>query len=75
MSVAFRNYIYEVEEYGAPLEELPALREELEKMCQEAKMREIAERAKRVPSYIPAEPEDDGLPFWVTIKKSKRYEY
>jgi hypothetical protein len=36
MSVAFRDYIYEVEEYGAPLEELPALREELEKMWQEA---------------------------------------
>ena len=63
MSVAFRDYIYEVEEYGAPLEELPALREELERMRQEAEMIEIAERAKRVPTYIPVEPDEDGLPF------------
>ena len=61
-----KEWLMDLEEakaYGVSFEELPALREELEKMCQEAKMREIAERAKRVPSYIPAEPEDDGLPF------------
>ena len=63
MSLAFRDFIYEVQEYGAPLEELPALREELEQMRLEAERKETAERAKRVPSYIPAEPEDDGLPF------------
>ncbi len=53
----------EAQAYGVSLEELPALREELEKMRQEAEIREIAERAKRVLSYIPVEPEDDGLPF------------
>lgn len=53
----------EAQAYGVTLEELPTLREELEKMRQEAEEREIEERAKRVPSYIPVEPEDDGLPF------------
>ena len=53
----------EAQAYGVYLEELPALQEELEKMRQEAEMREIAERAKRVPTYIPVEPDEDGLPF------------
>ena len=53
----------EAQAYGVSLEELPALREELEKMRQEAEMIEIAERAKREPTYIPVESEDDSLPF------------
>lgn len=61
-----KDWLMDLEEaqaYGVSIDALPALREELEQMRLEAERNETAERAKRVPSYIPVEPEDDGLPF------------
>ena len=61
-----KDWLMDLEEaqaYGVSIDALPALREELERMRLEAEEKEIEERAKRVQSYIPVEPEDDGLPF------------